>query len=57
MHKSLAEFKFQPDVATDYRVTCPSASEKSIYNVVNILAPPFLIGSSSFLQVHCNKDN
>ena len=26
-------------------------SEKSIYNVVNTLAPSFLIGSSSFLQV------
>ena len=28
------------------------ASEKLMYNVVNTLAPPFLIGSSSFLQVH-----
>ena len=27
------------------------ASEKSMYNVVNTLAPSFLIGSSSFLQV------
>ena len=45
------EFKFQPDPVIDYRVTCSWASEKSMYNVVNILAPPFLIGSSSFLQV------
>ena len=27
------------------------ASEKSMYNVVNTLAPSFLIGSSLFLQV------
>ena len=32
-------------------VICPCASEKLIYNVVNTLAPSFLIGSSSFLQV------
>ena len=43
MHKNLDEFEFQPDPVTDYEVTCPSASEKSMYNVVNILAPPFLI--------------
>ena len=51
MHESLAEFKFRPDTATDYRVICPCASEKIMYNVVNIPAPLFLIGSSSFLQV------
>ena len=51
MHRSLNEFEFQPDPATDYGVTCPGASEKSMFIVVNILAPPFLIGSSSFLQV------
>ena len=32
-------------------VICPCASEKLMYNVVNTLAPIFLIGSSSFLQV------
>ena len=32
-------------------VICPCASEKLMYNVVNTLAPLFLIGSSSFLQV------
>ena len=45
------EIEFQPDPTTDYRVTCPLASEKSIYNAENTLAPSFLIGSSSFLQV------
>ena len=33
------------------RVICPCTSEKFLYNVVNTLAPLFLIGSSSFLQV------
>ena len=37
MHKSLNEFKFWPDTTTTY-------------DVVNTLAPSFLIGSS-FLQV------
>ena len=51
MHKGLDEFEFQPDPATDYGVICPGASEKSMNNGVNILALPFLIGSSLFLQV------
>ena len=51
MHKSLDEFKFQPDTTPESRVICPCASEKLIYNVVNTLAPSFLIGSSSFLHV------
>ena len=51
MHESFDEFEFQPDTATNSRVTCPCASEKLMCNVVNTLAPPFLIGSSSFLQV------
>ena len=51
MHESLDEFKFRPDTATDARVICLCASEKLMYNVVNTLAPLFLIGSSSFLQV------
>ena len=50
MHKSLDEFKFQPDTTTNSRVICPCASEKLLYNV-KTLAPSFLIGSSSFLQV------
>ena len=33
------------------RVICPCTYEKLMYNVVNTLAPLFLIGSSSFLQV------
>ena len=51
MRESLDEFEFQPDTATNSRVICPCASEKLMYNVVNTLAPSFLIGSSSFLQV------
>ena len=51
MHESLDEFKFRPDTTTNSRVICPCASEKLMYNVVNVLAPSFLIGSSSFLQV------
>ena len=51
MHKSLDEFKFQPDTATNSRVICPCASEKLTYNVVNTPVPLFLIGSSSFLEV------
>ena len=48
MHESLDECKFRPDTATNSRVICPCASEKLMYNVVNTLAPLFLIGSSSF---------
>ena len=51
MHLSLDEFEFRQDTTTDYGVSCPLASEKSKYNVVNTLAPLFLIESSSFLQV------
>ena len=51
MHESLDEFQFWLDTTTDFRVICPWASEKSMYNVVNTLAPSFLIGSSLFLQV------
>ena len=51
MHESLDELKFRPDTSTDSRVICPCASEKLTYNVVNTLAPIFLIGSSSYLQV------
>ena len=51
MHESLDEFQFWLDTSTDSRVICPWASEISMYNVVNTLAPSFLIGSSLFLQV------
>ena len=51
MHESLDEFKFRPNTTTDSRVICPCASEKMMYNVVNNLAPLFLIKSPSFLQV------
>ena len=51
MRESLDEFRFRPDTTIDSRVICPWASEKLMYNVVNTLAPSFLIGSSYFLQV------
>ena len=51
MHKRLNEFKFRPDTTTNSRVICPFVSKKLMYNVVNTLAPTFLIGSSSFFQV------
>ena len=51
MHKSLNEFKFRPDTTTNSRVICPCMVETLMYNVVNTLAPTFLIGSSSFFQV------
>ena len=51
MHESLDEFKFWPHTDTNTRVICPYASEKLLYNVVSTLAPSFLIGSSSYLQV------
>ena len=47
----LDEFKFWPDTDTNTRVICPCVSEKLLYNVVTTLTPPFLIGSSSYLQV------
>ena len=47
MHERLDEIQFGLDTSTDSRVTCPCASEKSMYNVVNTPAPSFLIGSSS----------
>ena len=40
MHKSLDGFEFKPDpTRSDYGVTCPLASENSMYNVVNTLEP------------------
>ena len=51
MHESLYGFEFWQDPTTDYGVSCPWASKKSIYNVVNTLAPSFLIESSPFMQV------
>ena len=51
MHESLDEFKLRPDTDTNIRVICPCSSEKLLYNVVSTLAPSFLIGYSSYLQV------
>ena len=45
MHESLNEFEFRPDTITNIRVICPCTSENVMYNVVNSLAPLFLIGS------------
>ena len=51
MRESLDEFKFRPDTIMDSGVICSWAGEKSMYNVVNPLAPSFLIESSLLLQV------
>ena len=51
IHERLDEIKFWPDTTTNSRVICPCVSEKLMYNVVNTLAPTFLIESSSFFQV------
>ena len=51
MHESLYEFKFRPDTITNSRVIFPWASEKLMHNVVNTLAPLFLIRPSSYWQV------
>ena len=51
MHEGLDEFNFRPDTDTNTRVIFPCASENLLYNVVSTLAPSFLIGSSSYLQV------
>ena len=52
MHNSCGEFQFQPDLTTDCGFACPIMSEKQMYNVVDTLAPSFLIVSSSFLLVY-----
>ena len=51
MQERLDEFKFRPDTDTNTRVIYPCASEKLLYNVVSTLAPSFLIGYYSYLQV------
>ena len=43
MHESLDMFEFWEYPNTDYGVSCPWAFEKSMYNVVNTLAPSFFI--------------
>ena len=51
MHRGLDEFEFRkiPPQATE--LAALEHLKNSKYNVVNTLAPLFLIGSSSFLQV------
>ena len=51
MHESLDEFEFQPDTTADSWVICPVASKILMFNVVTTLAPSFLIGYSSYLQI------
>ena len=50
-YKSLDEFEFGQSSAADFGVSYPSAPEKMSYNLVSTLAPSFLIGSSSYLQI------
>ena len=50
-YKSLDEFEFWLDSSMNWGVSCPRVCEKSMYNLVSTLAPSFLIGSSSFLQI------
>ena len=45
------EFEFGQNSTADFGVSCPRASEKTSYNLVSTLAPSFLIGSSSYLQI------
>ena len=49
--KAWMSSKIRPDTDINTRVICPCVSEKLLYNVVTTLAPSFLIGSSSYLQV------
>ena len=50
-YKSLDEFEFRQNFAADFGVSFPLASDKTTYNLVSTLAPSFLIGSTSYLQV------
>ena len=40
-HKSLDEFVLRRNFTTDFGVSCPLASEKSIYKLVSTLVPSF----------------
>ena len=57
MHNILDEFEFRPDQTTDYRVSCPCASEKNSHRLIMgktkviTFSRLFLIGSFSYLQV------
>ena len=56
MHESSEELEIRRDSTTDYRVSCPSASDKSLYNHnvkigVATFSRLFLMGSFSYLQV------
>ena len=48
MYKSLNEFEIRPDVTNSFHGNHKSYNGE---NVVSTLAPSFLIGSSSYLQV------
>ena len=51
MYESLDDLKFRSDTDTNTRVIWPCMSEKLLYTVVTTLAPSFLIGSPSYLEV------
>ena len=51
MHESLDEFQFRLVPPPTPELSALGRLKKSMYNVVNTLAPSFLIGSSLFLQV------
>ena len=51
MHASLDEFNFSQKPPPTPELSANCMSEKLMFSVVNTLAPLFLIGSSSFLQV------
>ena len=54
MHETLDEFKFRQDSNTDSGVIYLCASAKSMYNVLNTLAPSYL---SALLHLAGNKDS
>ena len=51
IHKSLDELEFREDFFSNFGVSCPWASEKSMNNIVTTLVASFLIGSPFSLQI------
>ena len=51
MHESLDEFNFGQIPTPAPELSALAHLKKLLYNVVSTLAPSFLIGSSSYLQV------
>ena len=50
-HKFSDEFEFRPDQTFYLRVTCPWEPKKPIFDLVQLIVPSILMGSSSNLQV------